>query len=65
MNRFEIVIVIVTIAVCSITTFFLGQFHGAHQRQQLIVNECKESNLYLDRRLALECRANEVSRKSV
>jgi hypothetical protein len=65
MNKFETVVVITTFVVCSIASFFVGHFLGGIQRQQLIVNECKESNLYLDRRLALECRANEVSRKSV
>jgi hypothetical protein len=64
-EMFIIVSVFLSVVIGGVITWSIGRDQGAYERQQLIVQECLENGVYLDRRILLECRVNEPVRKSV
>jgi hypothetical protein len=65
MNKIELLIIFVSVLLFTTTAALVGHHYGGIEKQRVILQECKENGVYLDRRILLECRVNEPARKSV
>ena len=55
MSKLELFVIILTIVGMSFTSFFIGGAYGERYKQTTIVEECKNTGMYLDRNLLMVC----------